>query len=187
MKKNNFYGFTLIELLIVLSLLSVLLVLAAPSFKDFQRSSQITSTTNTLVAALYTARNEAIKNNSHSYLVPMNGSKWESGWQIFIDKNFDQTNNNGDLTILESDALPEFIKIKATGSANESPPYVRFDGSGYPQSKNGAPASFTISIEPDGSSSVTDTRNIKVAKTGRIRSCRPKSTNDNDCKSTSTD
>ena len=52
-------GFTLIELMVTLAIAAVLMMVAAPSFVGFQRNSEMTSVTNSLLAAANAARAEA--------------------------------------------------------------------------------------------------------------------------------
>lgn len=188
-QKQN--AFTLIELLVVLALLSTLLLLAAPSFRDFYRSSQLSSQTNTFIAALHAAKNEAIKHNSYSYLVPRDGANWSSGWFVFVDNDFDQIYTPGsDIQVLEEEGLVETLTIAGTGTADENPAYISFNGSGYPRAKNNAPTGLTLGLAVKGLSgdeAVKNTRYIVLALTGRIRSCKPSSSNDGNCKSSLTE
>lgn len=191
MKNQHTRAFTLIELLVVLAIASILITLAAPSFRDFYRSSQLSSQVNTLIAALHTAKNEAIKNNLYSYLVPNDGSSWESGWTIFVDTDFDQDFTDGtDIKVMQSDGLPASISIEATGSAGSASPYVSFDGSGYPRENNNSPErlSFTLKIKGlSDADALQNTRHVIMEMTGHIHSCKPASLNDDSCKSTSTE
>ena len=54
-------GFTAIELMIVLAIMGIMLVAAAPSFVQFTRNSRIKSGAQIVVSALRTARSHAIK------------------------------------------------------------------------------------------------------------------------------
>ncbi len=60
MMKRTRHGFTLVELMIVIAVLGVLLVLAAPSFYDFIRVQRLKSINAQLVTDLQLARSEAI-------------------------------------------------------------------------------------------------------------------------------
>ncbi|MBN2856215.1 MAG: GspH/FimT family pseudopilin [Halothiobacillaceae bacterium] len=66
-------GFTIIELMITLTVAAILLAIAIPSFTYLTVSSKLTTTANSLVNALGTARSEAIKRNTN-VVVGMDGS-----------------------------------------------------------------------------------------------------------------
>lgn len=190
MTRHQQRAFTLIESLIVLALLSVLILLAAPSFRDLYRSSQLSSQTNTLIAALHAAKNEAIKHNAYSYLVPSDGSNWNSGWMVFVDSDFNQAFSTNDIKVLEEEAVADHLTITGTNTANLSPPYISFNGSGYPRAKNNNPANLTLSVKLNGLSNeqqVRNTRHIKLAITGRIRTCTPSSGSDANCNTSSSE
>ncbi len=77
--------------MITLAIGAVLMMVAAPSFVGFQRNSEMTSITNSLLAAANTARAEAMKTGMNAFVVPSgNGSDWSAGWVVFVDKNRDQ-------------------------------------------------------------------------------------------------
>src|ERR1700736_4315457 len=57
-------GVTLVELMVALSILSVLLYIATPSFRDAGLPSQLRAISNNIVAATKMARSEAIKRNA---------------------------------------------------------------------------------------------------------------------------
>lgn len=85
MKKE--IGFTLIELIITVSILSIMLSIAAPAFQNIIMSSQLASSANTMLGALQYTRSEAIKNNSEIHLCPSDNNtecsgkaNWEKNW-----------------------------------------------------------------------------------------------------------
>ncbi|WP_271464068.1 GspH/FimT family pseudopilin [Acidovorax sp. NCPPB 4044] len=181
-------GFTLIELMVTLGIAAILLTLAAPNLSQFQRNSQLTSATNSLVGALNAARAEAMKRGKNTFVVPTgngNGNQWASGWVVFVDIDRSQTYGAGnDFTVLEQTALPGFITVAGTGTANESPAYVMFDSSGYPRQKDGSFSNLTINLsrsDLSGANQIAETRRIKIVATGRVTTCRPTSSSDTTC------
>ena len=83
-------GFTLVELMVSISIMAILVGVAAPSFNEVVLGSKLGSYTNNLVASSNLARGEAIKRNDAVTLcVSINGTScgagsagWEQGWVV---------------------------------------------------------------------------------------------------------
>lgn len=58
------FGFTLVELMVTLTVAVILVIVAVPSFKSIIYSNKLTSASNDMVAALNSARLEAVKRNA---------------------------------------------------------------------------------------------------------------------------
>ena len=74
-------GFTLIELLVTLSVLGILMTLAAPSVMDLITSNRLKTAAFDLVVSLNYARSEAIKRNVDATVTPA-ASGWSGGWSV---------------------------------------------------------------------------------------------------------
>lgn len=162
-------GFTLIELMVTLSIAAVLMMVAVPNFTAFQRNSELTSVANNIVGAMNTARTEAMKRNTNALVAPTTGTNWADGWQVFVDVNRNGTFDAGtDILVTTYPALPTYL------TASSSVDNALFNGSGY-SFFNGSLNNMTITIErndvPAGEK-LEQTRRIKVATTGRVRSCK---------------
>ena len=90
MKSQN--GLTLVELLITIVVLTTLLALGVPSFKEFIKNNRLTAQANSLVMAMQVARNEAIKRGTGSMvcasadqLTCSGNTDWATGWIVFSD------------------------------------------------------------------------------------------------------
>lgn len=182
-------GFTLIELLVTMAIGVVLLMVAVPSFTTYQKNAELTSASNTLLAAINAARGEAMKRGMSAMVVPTsNGSDWTTGWVVFVDKNnsrtFNDTGDIPDITVLKQAAVPNGISITGTGIASGSEPYILFDASGYSKTKTGSFGALSISFvrtDVAAADQYKQTRKIKIASTGRVRICTPESATDENC------
>jgi type IV fimbrial biogenesis protein FimT len=179
-------GFTLIELMVTLSIAAVLMMIAVPSLETYRRNSELTSATNTLLAAINAARGEAMKRGMSAMVVPAgNGNNWNGGWVVFIDSNRTQVFDAAqDLTVLTQPALPNYLNVAGNGTASLGVAYILFDPSGYSRTKAGGFNNLTINLartDVPAASQATETRRIMVLNTGRVRSCKPTSATDVNC------
>ena len=83
-KSQSYSGFTLPELLVAITIVSVLIIFAIPSFNSAIRSNRLTTCSNEFITSLSFARTEAIKRGRHVVL-RKTGANWENGWQVFVD------------------------------------------------------------------------------------------------------
>lgn len=175
--------------MVTLALLALLSTLAAPSFIDQRRSSELTSVANEFIASIYAVRSEAMKRNMNGLLMPKNqDNNWNSGWIAFVDVDSSATYNSGDILIMESEAVSSNIAIDSTGTAKDNPAYLFYNGSGFIKDKNGASAQTTIQMQRKDSATTRNTRRIIIAKTGRVRICTPMHlTTDTDCSKSDTE
>jgi type IV fimbrial biogenesis protein FimT len=111
-------GFTLIELLVAVTILAVLLAVAAPSFSDAAVSSKVSDNANRLASSAAFARGEAIKRNGMVVLCKSaNGSTcaasggWEQGWIVFHDVNRDGLKDAAETVLTQEGAAPGGYKI----------------------------------------------------------------------------
>lgn len=106
---ENNSGFTLIELMVTVAIAGILVGVAIPSFTSTISSNRLTTNANQFVAALNLARSEAVKRDIQ-VTVGRKGatsSQWESGWDVFIDQNNNNTYEAATDTLLRTyDALP---------------------------------------------------------------------------------
>ena len=188
-------GFTLIELMVTLVLVVALATVAVPSFIAFQRNSELTSISNSLLASINAARSEAMKRNQHALVTPVSGSNWAGGWRVYVSQRYgsdattyNESGSTPDLLIQQQAALPSYISVSTSDSAGTSMGQIRFDGSGY--SKNAAGGAFqamTLRVRrtdvPSGQQDA-ETRIVVVSTSGRVRVCKPST--DTSCTTTTT-
>jgi type IV fimbrial biogenesis protein FimT len=89
-------GFTLIELLVTLSVASILLAVAVPSFRVFVQDSLILTQSNSFSSAMMLAKSEAVKRSSPVTICSSTdglscngGNVWSGGWLVFADTDGD--------------------------------------------------------------------------------------------------
>lgn len=116
-------GFTLVELMVTIAVLVVVLGIAAPSLQGVINRNRVTSVANEVVAALNTARMEAVRRNRAAKLCPSvdgascSGSDW-GRLIIFIDENGD--GNVGGTEEVVRDLAFNARGISITASTNVS-------------------------------------------------------------------
>lgn len=132
-------GFTLIELLITLSVASIMLAIAAPSYRVFVQDSQLIAQSNSLHSAMMLAKSEAVKRSSPATICSSTngtacngGAVWSNGWLVFAD-----TNNDGAV-----DAGEQIIQVGSPLSGGNALNYnngarVTFAASGFAVGFNG--------------------------------------------------
>ena len=167
-------GFTLIELLVTIAIGTTLMVVAVPSFTDFQRNSRLSNAVSSFISAANAARANAMKQGLNTYLVPLSGSgtNWSSGWMVYADTNWNQVYDPGVDTVIMSKEAPgaDVSLVPSAGSSLAASPnsYLLFNGSGYPRLMNGGFGAGTMvmsNISPRSSSIIIDA-------SGRLRSCK---------------
>ncbi|MDO9167105.1 MAG: GspH/FimT family pseudopilin [Rhodoferax sp.] len=181
-------GFTLVELMVTMALVAALMAVAVPSFTAFQRNSELSSFTNTLLSGINAARSEAMKRGMYAMVVPIDGANWSSGWQVFVDKDRSQDYlAANDIAILTTEIPPSYLTISGNGTASGTTPYIMFDASGYSKTKGGAFGALTFTIarnDVTATEQAEQTRRAVISSTGRVRICRPST--DSTCTASST-
>src|SRR4030095_9436116 len=82
-------GVTLIELMFALTILAILVALAAPTYREASLAGRLNATASSLHASVLLARSEAIKANAETTLCPSSdgatcagGGDWDQGWIV---------------------------------------------------------------------------------------------------------
>jgi len=170
-------GFTLIELIVTFALLAVLLTLAAPSFIAYQRNAELTSAANSFVAALSAARSEAMKRQVRAFVIPLSGTNWGSGWQVFVDVDSSVTSasiapGTGDLVVAQQSALQNGVVVAASSfPVAGSTAYVMFNGNGSMTLLDKTFQRGSLEL-----SNGSESRRVIANPEGRLRICKPSET-----------
>jgi type IV fimbrial biogenesis protein FimT len=159
------FGFTLIDLFITLTILSILLAFAFPSFSAQIQDVRVKSATQNLLESLEVTRTHAVFANNRATMRKQN--EWTGGWEIFIDTNNDGLLNN-DETIIQKHEKLTGVRIIANGPVKN---YVSFIGSGEGRNANGsnntgAFQAGTFTICPEGKGRGYE---LILARGGRVR------------------
>lgn len=121
-------GLSLLEILLVLSVLALLMRLAAPSWQALQARWKLQQATDALSASLMFARSEAIRRGGRLGLQKLSATDdctasaepqdWSCGWLVFADHNRDGRRQPGE---------PALQQIRLSGEIDI---YHRLSGSG---------------------------------------------------------
>ena len=131
-------GFTLIELMVTVSVLAILLAVAAPSFSEFVAGQKVKTAANDLTTALILARSEAIKRNADIVVAPVTADTWASGWNVTAAGTM----------LLQQQALPNV-------SLTKTPSTITYKSSGRPTATSrfeiaGASTIRCLSVDTSG-------------------------------------
>lgn len=105
-------GFTMIELLVTLSLASILLSVAVPSYSTFVQDNLLVVQSNNFASSIALAKSEAIRRSSQTTICPSTngtsctgGTVWSNGWLVFADANGNGVVDAGDQVLHVNAAL----------------------------------------------------------------------------------
>jgi type IV fimbrial biogenesis protein FimT len=175
-------GFTLIELMVVLAIIAIMLMLAAPSFQRTITQQKISTVASDLLASIMQARGEAIKNNQQTMITPLDSTNWSKGWRIFVDMDNDKAYTEGtDTLITTAPAAADNIVQDAADFFISGGNYIGFTSTGYLLNRNAARIVF--SANP----SIDIKKGIKLSAIGRPRICVSKTGSDGCAASAVTD
>lgn len=82
-RRSRHQGFTLIEIMVTLVLVSILLGIGVPTFRDFIQSQRVRTVSYDMNIAFNFARSEAIKRNAAVKITPA-ATGWHDGWTIAV-------------------------------------------------------------------------------------------------------
>lgn len=173
------HGITLIETLVALAILSVLLSLAAPAFRQMHQKWKVLQTAQSMESTLLLARSEAIRYGGNIVLLKIDNAtspntgcqnastkqEWGCGWFLFRDLNGSGTWTKNEPKLHEISLDGSVNAMHSSGGAS-----IKFNRYGLASGLNAkgmtfSPAGNTAS---DGISS-SATRTLCMAAGGRIR------------------
>lgn len=162
-------GFSLVELMVTVAIAAILMAIAAPSFSIFIDNQKLLTTATEFYSAVNMTRSEAIKRGTQVTLAANDGTKWTSGWTVFVDTNGNARPDAGETTIFTHDATSKNIELTSQFTDGASP-YISYTGNGRSRTNANSqqPQAGTISFKLG-----TAMRRVKVNFLGRARICNP--------------
>lgn len=164
MQANKGRGFTIIEALIVVSVLGVLLAVAAPPLTNFLEESQARQNTNEFLSSLLLARSEAVTRNRPVTMCTVDAGSpddcdtskdWHDGWLSYEDLDEDGVRDVGEEIIDQHSGLDD-TSVVTTVNFSDNLTYT-------PSGRVSSAGTFNLCV---GSSSA---RLIVINATGRPR------------------
>lgn len=157
-------GFTLVELMVTVSIASILLAVAVPSYQSIMRESRLTTQANELMTALHYARSEAVKRGMRVTICKSAngascGGNWSDGWIVFNDTGAAGAVDASD------EVLRVFTALKGStlGGGSNFANWISYLPNGRSRGNGNLPdGTFNLCNQGNG-------RNIKVNNAGRPR------------------
>jgi type IV fimbrial biogenesis protein FimT len=134
-------GFTLIEMLATIAVMTMLVTLAAPSFREMAIRNRLVTYANDLISSANFARSEAVRRGLPVTLCPSitgtrcSGRDWNTGWIAFVNADDDNPATvdaagepvlrvhealSDSYTMYSSAVFVNHVTYRADGSANDA-------------------------------------------------------------------
>lgn len=172
-------GFTLIELLVAVTIIGILLALAAPSFTKMLERNRLRGAAEQVFTDLQLARTEAIKRNAEVWVTFSDASpttNWCYGMRVAATCTCTITDAT-DPAACQVDGVLRVVRgsdykdvVLDPGFATVATRAVFSPRQGAAETSAGAPHNGTVAISLKG-----DSANVVVARLGRISACTPDS------------
>jgi type IV fimbrial biogenesis protein FimT len=163
-------AFTLIELLITLSIVSILMVLALPSWGDYMANQAVLTSINSLESSIKLARTAAVTDSHCAVVIRALPEGWQTGWQIFRDCQRNAQHDADEILMVERNGLPDGVGIQGNAQAAS---YFLFEADGSTKRVNGAMGMASVTVCPKSQWQHKDCQRLTLNATGRVRRWRP--------------
>jgi type IV fimbrial biogenesis protein FimT len=157
-------GFTILELMVTLSIATILLLTAIPSFRQFTLKQRMKAAVASLHNDLMMGRSEAVHLNTMIVSCPgspatgcSGASDWSGGWIVFADGNADRQHQQNETIVRRGQGLEKLVIHSSRGRTN-----IRFFPDGSSPGANG-------SITFCGPGGPEKARKLVISNMGRIR------------------
>jgi type IV fimbrial biogenesis protein FimT len=157
-------GFSLIELMVVITLIGIVTMLAAPSFNAAFLSNKLAAYSNSFVASAQLARSEAIKRNRAVHVCSSadgatcaTSGSWQQGWIVWSDDNANGSLDAGEPVVQVQQALSTDYQFNSSAGGYD----LAF------QPVGGGSTAATLKLCRATPSAGTQDRQIRIDATGR--------------------
>ncbi|BBM00709.1 GspH/FimT family pseudopilin [Microbulbifer sp. GL-2] len=156
-------GFTLLELLVGLTVVSILLLTAMPSFTQFIQNTRVETATEDLLNAVQLTRTNAITRNQR--ITMRNLGQWELGWEVFIDLDNNGTRSDDELLLSKRGALDNIVVIPNSPVKN----YISFISSGESRRTGSPLGAFQAGTLYICATDIESGQALILSRSGRLR------------------
>ncbi|SCY81662.1 GspH/FimT family pseudopilin [Desulfoluna spongiiphila] len=138
---NNDKGFTLLELMVAVGLITILVGIAAPEFKQWTASQRLSASVRSIHSAFQLARLEAIKGGGNVVVAFSEGTGSGGTYSAFVDEDGDRDRDTGE-KIIASGSLSNQVTIGSArfdlgGTGTKDKLKTHFDSRGLTTGRNG--------------------------------------------------
>ncbi|VVE46785.1 hypothetical protein PIN31009_04419 [Pandoraea iniqua] len=138
-------GISLLECVVVTAVLAIAMMAAAPSIQAVRNRVAVEITARALLAAINTAKAEALGRHRRVTIAPHDGKHWNSGWVTFIDDNLNDRHDAGERYLARYAPLPAGVDVTTNWSLYTQP-VVAFEENGFMRVEKGGWLSGNIQI-----------------------------------------
>lgn len=147
---SKILGFTLVELMVSVAMLSILLVIAVPSYQSLMINNRLATQTNQFVSTLTLARSESVKRGSRVTVCKSSnqagcatGGAWTQGWIVFVDADNDAAVDIGEQILQVHGSMATGVTLTGNALVKD---YVSYVSSGAAQQNSGALQTGTLTV-----------------------------------------
>lgn len=174
MRRSGQRGFTLIELMVVIAVMAIVLALAVPSFESVVNANRLAGGANEMIAALQTARMEAIRRNQRAevcFSANANAGAGATcatsglnGWITFVDADKSGLFDAGDTLLRTSTINAPLVLLSSPAVASK----VIFRSDGMARNSSGALLNGTIDLCIPTSRPAENVRHVNIGSGSRV-------------------
>lgn len=150
-------GFSLVELMVTIVVAVILSAVALPNFRDFIGRNAVTSETNSLLADIQYARNEAVSRRIRTVFCASldgttctTGTRFDGGWIVYHETDPGPTASlDANDEVLRVGQSVSNVSIHSSVASGTAPSRIEFDQQGALDS--GVGVNFLLCARPAGS------------------------------------